>query len=343
MSGGESTGGRKSMEEMRKIEEIKEADIPVPTACRLCPRGCGRDRTREIGYCGGGSRVRLARAMAHQWEEPCFSGAGGAGALFFSGCPLGCAFCQNRKISVENFGAEISAARLAEIFLELQEKGVSCIELISAQQYLPWVAAVLRKVRPLLSVPVVYNSGGYERTEALKMLEGLIDVYLPDLKYISAELSRQCAGAEDYFTFAAPAIEEMFRQTGPFELDGRGVLRRGVLVRHLVLPGFWRDSLDVIDWLAGRFSSRDILLSVMRQYTPPEDGTVFPEPLKSLRRRLSTFEYRKVMEKVEKAGFEGYFQEAGAAESRYTPDFSLQGVFVDKACTEDRKKENDGK
>ena len=196
-------------------------------ACTLCPRACGTDRTAGPGLCGPGELPRLARAALHRWEEPCVSGTRGSGAVFFSGCPLGCCFCQNRAISSGNRGAEVSPERLEEIFLELQDQGAHNLNLVSAGQYLPQVARVLGRVRGRLRIPVVYNTGGYERAEALRQLDGLVDVYLPDLKFYDPALAARYAAAPDYFPVAAAAIGEMLRQTGPVELDEEGLIRRG--------------------------------------------------------------------------------------------------------------------
>lgn len=292
--------------------------------CTLCPRECGRDRALGQGRCGAGSLPRLARAALHRWEEPCISGGDpgrGSGTVFFSGCPLGCCFCQNHPISHGNFGKEVAVSRLAEIFLELQEQGAWNINLVSATQYIPQVAEALDLVKGRLNIPVVWNTGGYEKAESLRLLEGYVDVYLPDLKFFDPSLSELCADAPDYFSVAAAAILEMFRQVGPVQMGEDGMLRRGVMVRHLVLPGQRRDSEQLLRWLAEAVPVEDIFLSLMSQYTPYR-----PVPQKALNRRVASFEYNWVREIAQELGFSGYGQERSSAREEYTPPFDLEGV-----------------
>lgn len=290
--------------------------------CTLCPRECGVDRAREAGFCGMGGQLRVARAALHLWEEPCISGERGTGAVFFSGCTLRCCFCQNGALSAGGFGRDITQTRLGEILLELQEQGAQSLSLISPTPFAPHIAAVLEKVRPQLHVPVVYNTGGYEKTETLRALDGLVDVYLPDLKYKSAALSARYSQAPDYFERASEALREMVRQTGAPRFTPDGVMEKGTLVRHLVLPGAWRDSIAVVEWLAGAFPAGQIRLSLMSQYTPSFVRGDFPE----LGRRITTFEYRKVLERVQELGLDGYWQERSSADEAYTPPFDLTGV-----------------
>lgn len=292
--------------------------------CTLCPRECGADRRRGPGRCGAGALPRLARAALHRWEEPCISGDDprrGSGTVFFSGCPLGCCFCQNDAISRGNFGAEVTVSRLAKIFLELQDQGAWNINLVSAAQYLPQVIEALDLAGKRLTIPVVYNSGGYEKPESLRLLEGYVDIYLPDLKFYDPALAEGCAGAPDYFAVASAAIPEMFRQTGPLDQDQSGMLRRGVMVRHLVLPGQRKDSERLLRWLAGALPVGEIYLSLMSQYTPYR-----PMPVKALDRRVATFEYEWVREVADRLGFSGYGQERTSAKEEYTPPFDLEGV-----------------
>jgi len=294
------------------------------THCTLCPRECGADRSRGNGRCGAGLLPRVARAALHRWEEPCISGADpsrGSGTVFFSGCPLGCGFCQNYPISVGNFGKEIAIPRLGEIFLELQEAGAWNLNLVSAAQFIPQVIEALDLVRDRLTIPVVYNSGGYEKVEALRLLEGYVDVYLPDLKFMDPALAEDCAAAPDYFPVASAAILEMVRQTGPVRLGEDGMIRRGVVVRHLVLPGERKDSERLLRWLAGAVPAGEIFLSLMSQYTPCR-----PQKRKALNRRLATFEYRWVRGIAEELDFTGYGQERTSAKEEYTPPFDLTGV-----------------
>ena len=236
--------------------------------CTLCPRMCRTDRRRKPGLCGQGTSLKAARAALHFWEEPCLSEHGGSGAVFFSGCTLRCCYCQNYKISQEGLGKEISPERLGEIFLSLQDKGARNIDLITATHFLPSILPVLDKVKPYLHIPVVYNCGGYERVETLRMLEGYVDIYLPDLKYFSREISRKYSGAPDYFQYASQAIPEMIRQCGKPILDKDGMLVRGVLIRHMVLPGQTEDSIRLLHWTKENLPEKSWLISLMSQYTP---------------------------------------------------------------------------
>ncbi len=292
-------------------------------ACTLCPRACGANRTEQTGFCGGGRRVRLARAALHTWEEPCISGTRGSGAVFFSGCPLRCCFCQNHSISIDNFGAEITTSRLADIFLELQEQGAHNINLVSATQYIPWVVRALDQVRHRLTIPVVYNTGGYEKPETIRTLTDYVDIYLPDCKYKDSSLSARYSAAPDYFAWASAAIIEMYRQTGPVKTGADGLLQKGVMIRHLVLPGCRKDSIAVLEWIAEQFPAGTVLLSLMSQYTPNRIAALYPE----LNRRIFTAEYRTVLQSAEDLGLSGYMQQRSSAKQEYTPDFHLQGVY----------------
>ncbi len=293
--------------------------------CTLCPRRCGVDRSKSVGYCGMGESITAARAMLHYWEEPCISGERGSGAVFFSGCVLGCVYCQNYEISAKRKGREITEKRLSEIFLELQEQGALNINLVNPTHFVPRIkrALIAAKGRGL-SVPVVYNSGGYERVETLRTLEGLIDIYLPDVKYFDNELARKLSNAPDYFETAMTAVAEMLRQTGKPRFDGSGMLLRGTIVRHLVIPDCYKDSVEVIRRVGERFGG-EILFSLMSQYTP--FGKVLTDPtLSRYNRRLTTFEYRKALDAVYAAGLEGYMQERSSAKEEYTPEFDLSGI-----------------
>ncbi len=293
--------------------------------CTLCPRRCGVDRSKSVGYCGMGESITAARAMLHYWEEPCISGERGSGAVFFSGCVLGCVYCQNYEISAKRKGREITEKRLSEIFLELQEQGALNINLVNPTHFVPRIkrALIAAKGRGL-SVPVVYNSGGYERVETLRTLEGLIDIYLPDVKYFDNELAWKLSNAPDYFETAMTAVAEMLRQTGKPRFDGSGMLLRGTIVRHLVIPDCYKDSVEVIRRVGERFGG-EILFSLMSQYTP--FGKVLTDPtLSRYNRRLTTFEYRKALDAVYAAGLEGYMQERSSAKEEYTPEFDLSGI-----------------
>ncbi len=274
-----------------------------------------------MGFCGVGRTVRLARASLHHWEEPCISGSRGSGAVFFSGCVMRCVYCQNYRISAEAAGRDISTERLSEIFLELQRQGAHNINLVNPTHYVPEIIRALDMIRNRLNIPVVYNSGGYERVETLRALSGYVDIYLPDIKYFSDELARELSSAEGYFEAAMAAAEEMLRQVGKPQFDGDGLLKKGVIIRHLVLPYQYRDSAEVIKRVGERFG-KDVLFSLMSQYTPFYKAKDIPR----LNRRITTFEYRKALDAVCAAGLEGFMQERSSAKEEYTPEFDLTGV-----------------
>ncbi len=287
--------------------------------CTLCPRQCNADRSSSVGFCGAGDKLRVARASLHHWEEPCISGSNGSGAIFFSGCVMRCVYCQNYEISAENKGADISVERLSEIFLELQQQGAHNINLVNPTHYVPQIISALDMAGERLQIPVVYNSGGYERVETLRMLEGYVDIYLPDVKYFSEEAAK-LSSAPHYFDTAMTAVEEMLRQTGATRIEG-GLLRKGTVVRHLVLPYLYKDSVEVITRLGERFG-KNILFSLMSQYTPFHKAKENPR----LNRRITTFEYNKALDAVLEAGLEGFMQERSSAKEEYTPSFDLSGV-----------------
>lgn len=291
------------------------------TSCTLCPRKCGADRVNGTGFCGVGDKLRVAKAYLHMWEEPCLSGTNGSGTVFFSGCNLRCRFCQNYKISAESFGAEITVERLAEIFLELCDKGAHNINLVTPTHFVPQIISALDIAKPRLNIPVVYNCGGYESAETLKMLEGYIDIYLPDFKYGDNEIAQKYSAAPDYFRVCTAAIEEMLRQTGAPRFDG-DLLKRGVIIRHLTLPTHRFDSVRVLEEIKRRYGTENVLLSLMSQYTPFYKSSEFKE----LDRRISTFEYNFVADKASELGFNGFMQERSSAKEEYTPDFDLYGV-----------------
>lgn len=286
--------------------------------CMLCPRQCGAERSRVPGFCGMGETLRIARAALHYWEEPCISGTAGSGAVFFSGCTLRCSFCQNRDISAGGFGKEVPVQRLREIFAALAAHGANNLNLVSPTQFTPWILEALENAP---AIPVVWNTGGYERTETLRLLEGHVQIYLPDLKYVSPERSARYSGAADYFQYASAAVLEMYRQTGPYQLGTDGLLRSGVVIRHLMLPGGLEDTKRVIDWVAEHFRPGQVLFSLMSQYTPVDGG---PE---ALNRKLRKAEYRAACAYMEDCGItEGFLQERTAAQREYTPPFDLTGV-----------------
>ncbi len=289
--------------------------------CNLCPRNCGVDRAARPGFCGETQTLRAAKACLHFWEEPCIAGTGGAGTVFFSGCNLKCIYCQNTEISRGGRGREITVGRLREIFDELIWQGADCIDLVTPTHFVPQIAEALSA--ETLPVPVVYNCGGYEKAETLKLLEGLVQVYLPDFKYADPALAARLSGAADYPAVAMAAIREMVRQTGDFVLDEDGMLRSGVMVRHMVLPGFVRNTLDCIDMLTAAFGNTTVLFSLMSQYTPPRRRLAE----ESLNRRLTPEEYRQCVDYLYLCGVEnGYVQELSSAREEYTPDFDFAGL-----------------
>ena len=348
--------------------------------CTLCPRACHADRTRGTGFCGVGDKLKLAKAMLHQWEEPCIAGAHGSGAIFFSGCTLRCIYCQNYDISHECFGREISADRLKAIICELQAQGAETIEFITASQYIPTLAGILEQVKPEISVPTVFNCGGYESVESLRMLDGLIDIYLPDVKYYSDELAVRLSKAPHYLETALSAVREMIRQVGvpryiaadahgyeatcdirtpaeakiiaantpdretgaddnsdtlkteaagnnaeaTYDNDSQNTttLKKGVIIRHLVLPGSRQDSIRLLETLTAEIGKENFLISLMSQYTPFYKA----KEIKELNRRVTSFEYYSVLRRAEELGLEGFMQEKSSAREEYTPSFDLSGV-----------------
>ena len=289
--------------------------------CTLCPRGCGANRTElsGAGICQMPALPVVARAALHPWEEPPISGSRGSGTVFFSGCSLRCVFCQNQQISHDNFGRRISIERLREICLSLVEQGAHNINFVNPTHFSHVVAELLE--RPL-GVPVVYNTGGYDKVETLRTLEGKVDVYLPDLKYLDAGYARRWSGAADYPKTACAAIQEMVRQTGPCVLGEDGLLKRGVIIRHLLLPGRLEEAKAVMDWVAERFAPGEVLFSLMSQYTPW--GKARDDP--ALSRRLRPSEARHAREYMENLGLEGFVQEDSAAQAEFIPAFDLTGV-----------------
>jgi len=286
--------------------------------CDICPRRCPVNREVQAGFCGAGPLPRVARAMLHQWEEPPISGTRGAGAVFFSGCNLRCVFCQNSDISKRITGIEMDASALADLFLRLEQAGAHNVDLVTPTPHAHVLAKAIALAKKRgLSIPVVWNSNAYENVEMLKRFEGLVDVYLPDLKYVSGALSQKYSGAADYFAVAGEAIKEMARQTGPFVTDGQGIAKKGTLVRHLVLPGSADDTRRVIDFLADELGS-SVRLSLMRQYTPMYAALSMP----FLNRRLTKREYDRAVEYALLRGLEDVFiQKGGSADAAYTPAF----------------------
>ena len=290
----------------------KEGDLMNYANCQLCPRRCGVDRAAgQRGFCGAPAAALVAKTMLHQWEEPALSPGGKSGAVFFGGCTLRCKYCQNIAISAGPVGREYDSAGLRGLFEELIARGAENIDLVTPTHFLP---TVLPALTPKLPVPVVYNCGGYERVETLKMLEGKVDIYLPDLKYADGKLAASLSGAPDYFPVATAAIREMVRQTGPVQWDGDRITT-GVVIRHLILPGFVENSLRVLDWIGENFAPGQVLVSLMRQYTP------MPGLQPPLDRTVTDEEYDAVLSWMFLNGLEGFTQDADGADKAYIPDF----------------------
>lgn len=290
--------------------------------CNLCPRKCGAVRTadRGEGYCRMPEGPVLARAALHHWEEPPISGTKGSGTVFFSGCSLGCVFCQNEEISHKDFGKPVSVERLGEICDELIAQGAHNINFVTPTHYAHVIGELLNG-HPL-GVPVVWNCGGYEREETLRALEGRVQIYLPDMKYLDGQAARRYSCAENYPEVAKAAVREMVRQVGPCRFDGDGLLKRGVIIRHLLLPGQLAGAKEVMDWVAGEFEPGTVLFSLMSQYTPWGRAKEFPE----IDRRLRKSEIRAAQQYMDALGLEGFVQDGESAKREYTPEFDLTGI-----------------
>ena len=280
--------------------------------CKLCPRQCGVDRTQgQIGFCGGSDMALVAKAMIHKWEEPALAGSGGSGAIFFGGCTLGCKYCQNRAISGKPVGTPVDSIQLRNMMEQLIAQGAENIDLVTPTHYLPTILPALEQKLP---VPVVYNCGGYERAETIQKLAGKVDIYLPDMKYADGKMAAQLSGAKDYFPVAAAAIREMVRQVGPVQWQGDKIVK-GVIIRHLILPGCVDNSLKVLDWIGESFAPGQVLVSLMRQYTPMGG---LPAPFD---RKVSDEEYDAVLSWMYLNDLEGFTQEADSATQSFIPEF----------------------
>lgn len=292
--------------------------------CKLCPRECGADRTRTRGLCGANDQIEAARASLHLWEEPPISGTNGSGTVFFSHCSLGCVFCQNRQISRrDGVGKALSTEDLAQTFLSLEKQGAHNINLVTGAHYVPQIIQALSLARRSgLQIPIVYNSSGYERVETLRMLEGYIDLYLPDYKYYSSYYAARYSHAEDYREIAVAAITEMVRQTGIPQFDGSGLMTRGTIIRHLMLPGLGSDTAQVLRDIASRFGDT-VLVSLMRQYTP-FDMQDWPE----LNRTITEEEYADACEQFRSLGLGGFFQQSDSISESFIPAFDGSGLEV---------------
>jgi putative pyruvate formate lyase activating enzyme len=308
------------------MADLSSPAFSVPSSCALCPRRCGADRAAgRAGFCGAGGTLKAARAALHFWEEPCISGTRGSGTVFFSGCTLKCCYCQNYNISAEGFGKELSVEQLATVFLDLQRQGAHNINLVTPGQWRPWIIAALDLARAQgLSLPIVCNTGGYETVESVEAWRGYIDIWLADLKYVSPTLSQQLSAAPDYFAVARAAIESMLAQVGRPVFDENGLLQRGVILRHLALPGHTEDSFAVLEQLAA-WNNADpgcFLPSLMSQYTP-----FYKAAEHGIGRRITTYEYRRVVDRAMDLGLTtGYMQQKSSAKEEYTPSFDLTGL-----------------
>ncbi len=291
--------------------------------CTLCPRRCGIDRTTSTGFCGAGSEVTVARASLHKWEEPCISYKNGAGTVFFSGCNMHCCFCQNNEISNELFGKKISDEELSEIFLRLQDMGADNIDLVTPTHFVPNIINALDLVKHKLTIPVVYNCGGYESVETIAMLNGYIDIYLPDMKYFSADIAERYSNAPDYFDVASRAVLAMIKQSGKLTYNNDGGLEKGTIIRHMVLPSHRHDSMKIMEWIAKNTSSDEVLVSIMNQYTPFDFiSDEYPE----LKRRVTKMEYNSVVNRAAELGINGFTQQKSSASEEYVPKFDLSGI-----------------
>ena len=288
--------------------------------CNACPRNCGARREDEtsLGVCGMPREFRVSRVALHLWEEPPISGKNGSGTIFFAGCNLRCVFCQNKEISQGGKGKILSADELEAAMLDLRDQGAANINLVTPTHYALSLVPLLKRVKPKLGIPIVYNCGGYEKVETLGALEGLVDIYLPDFKYASGEIAKKYSGAPDYPARAEAALCEMLRQVGRPAFSADGIMQKGVIVRHLVLPGNRKDTAAVLRLLAERFGVKDYLLSLLWQYTPE---FALDSPYQELHRRVTTFEYKSTAELAETLGFEGFFQSKSSATAAYTPPF----------------------
>lgn len=292
--------------------------------CRLCPRNCGVDRSKgQHGFCGAGASIRVGRAALHMWEEPCISGENGSGTVFFSYCTLQCVYCQNTQISQGHAGKEITIDRLAEIFLELQSQGANNINLVTPTHYLPQILTAIDIAKKNgLNLPIVYNTSGYEKVEMIQMLDGYIDIYLPDFKYYSADAAKRYSNAPDYIETAKQALETMVRQIGKPQFDDSGIMQKGVIVRHLILPGRYDESKKLLAYLHKQYGD-DIYISLMNQYTPFAQAEHYPE----LNCKIPQKMYDQIIDYAVELGIEnGFVQEEGTAEESFIPNFDGQGV-----------------
>ena len=298
---------------------IKASYLEKLEKCNLCPNNCSVNRFSSVGRCKIGANITVAKAYLHTWEEPVISGKNGSGTIFFSGCSLGCVFCQNYKISSDNFGKEITPSRLADIFKSLEEKGAENINLVTPTPHVYGIIDALNIYRP--NIPIVYNSSGYESVETLKLLDGYVDVYLPDFKYYDNDLAYKFSNVRNYREITVNAIDEMLRQTGKPKIENV-LIKKGVIIRHLVLPSHTSDSIKVMDEILARYSS-NVLVSLMGQYTPVRHNDKYAE----LNRKVTPLEYKRVLRYMQNVGLtNGFCQELDSSATTYIPSFDLEGV-----------------
>lgn len=289
-------------------------------SCQLCPRKCGANRTSsELGFCGSSDKIRIARSSLHHWEEPCISGEKGSGTVFFSYCTLKCVFCQNYGISTQNHGRDISENELSECFLDLQAQGAHNINLVTPTHFVPQIISAIDIARKNgLTLPIIYNTSGYENVETIKMLDGYVDVFLPDLKYFDNKYAEKYSNAKNYFTIASQAIKQMFRQVGKCEFDNAGIIKKGVIVRHLMLPGLLFDTKKILDYLNAEYGN-DIFISIMSQYTPL---STLPDNFPELNKKINPKHYDAILDYAANLGIENaYIQESSSASESFIPDF----------------------
>ena len=311
--------------------------------CKICPRKCGINRYNQVGFCGADDKVKISLVSLHQWEEPCLVGIKGAGTIFFSNCNLRCCFCQNHQISQGGYGVEITVDRLAEVFIEQQLRGAANIDLVTPTHYVPQIITALKIAKSKgLNIPIVYNSNGYENVETIELLKGYIDIFLPDLKYFNDDTAIKYSSAPKYFEIASKAIAKMFELVGEVEFDSNGLMKRGIIVRHLILPNYRHESMKVVEWLYKTFGD-SIYISLMNQYTPMFNAAKY----KKLNRRLTTFEYDSVVNHALELGIKNcYIQVGKTASKEFIPNFNLDGInnqsqhdmsndIADKAAADD--------
>ena len=286
-------------------------------SCNICPRKCNIDRSVSVGVCGVGEKIRVAKVMVHMWEEPCISGTKGSGAIFFSGCNLKCVYCQNRVISHEKHGDEMTVGELADKMIELQDMGVHNINLVTPTHYSDKIRLAIDLIRDKLTIPVVYNTSGYELDTEIDKMAGYVDIFLTDIKYFSSEASKKYSSAPDYYENAKKSFASMVKIAPECVFDENGIMQRGVILRHLVLPTLRKDSIKILEDVSSNFDISKIKLSLMCQYTPD----FCDEKFKEIKRKVTTFEYNSVVEKAISLGYDGYVQDITSASTAYTPDF----------------------